>query len=204
MLFRSVAGSFPINWHQGFSNRPFVGPTQNQPDYFIVTPDNKSVYMMDPASGKCYFLFSEVASAPYVNSFGYDPANKYLYYVTDGTGTPSSNKALKRYNFNTETIQTVLADVTTLGFPTYDQGVESAAAAFYDGKLYLGIEGGRSGSGGSTVTRETIVWCINLDASQNPVSAYQVFATDAYKNATDSAMHDWADIIIKDGEKKLL
>lgn len=195
-----VAGSFPINWHQGFSNRPFVGPTQNQPDYFIVTPDNKSVYMMDPASGKCYFLFSEVASAPYVNSFGYDPANKYLYYVTDGTGTPSSNKALKRYNFNTETIQTVLADVTTLGFPTYDQGVESAAAAFYDGKLYLGIEGGRSGSGGSTVTRETIVWCINLDASQNPVSAYQVFATDAYKNATDSAMHDWADIIIKDGE----
>lgn len=195
-----VAGSFPTNWHQGFSNRPFVGPTQNQPDYFIVTPDNKSVYMMDPASGKCYFLFSEVASAPYVNSFGYDPSNKYLYYVTDGSGTPSSNKTLKRYNFNTETIQTVLADITTLGLPTFDQGVESAAAAFYNGKLYFGVEGGRSGSGGSTVTRETIVWAINFDASQNPVSAYQVWATNAYKDATDSAMHDWADIIIRDGE----
>ncbi|MBK8953146.1 MAG: hypothetical protein IPM85_13635 [Chitinophagaceae bacterium] len=195
-----VAGSFPTNWHQGFSNRPFVGPTQNQPDYFIVTPDNKSVYMMDPATGKCYFLFSEVATAPYVNSFAYDPANKYLYYVTDGSGTPSSNKTLKRYNFNTEAIQTVLADITTLGFPTYDQGVESAAAAFYNGKLYLGIEGGRSGTGGATVTRETIVYGINLDASQNPVSAYKVFATNAYKDATDSALHDWADIIIRDGE----
>lgn len=195
-----VSGSFPTNWHQGFSNRPFVGPTQNQPDYFIVTPDNKSVYMMDPASGKCYFLFSEVASAPYVNSFGYDPANKYLYYVTDANSTPANNKTLKRYNFNTETIQTVLADITTLGLPTFDQGLESAAAAFYNGKLYLGVEGGRSGSGGSTVTRETIVWAINFDASQNPVSAYQVWATNAYKDATDSAMHDWADIIIRDGE----
>lgn len=195
-----VTGSFPVNWHQGFSNRPFVGPTQNQPDYFIVTPDNKSAYMMDPATGRCWFLFSETASAPYINSFGYDPVNKYLYYVTDGSGTPRNNKTLKRYNFNTETIQTVTADITTtFNMPTFDQGVESAAAAFYDDKLYLGIEGGRHGSGGSTVTRESIIWVINFDGSQNPLSANQVLAIPAYINGNDSTYHDWADFIIKDG-----
>lgn len=195
-----VTGSFPVNWHQGFSNRPFVGPTQNQPDYFIVTPDNKSAYMMDPATGRCWFLFSETASAPYINSFGYDPVNKYLYYVTDGSGTPRNNKTLKRYNFNTETIQTVTADITTtFNMPTFDQGVESAAAAFYDNKLYLGIEGGRHGSGGSTVTRESIIWAINFDGSQNPLSANQVLAIPAYVNGNDSTYHDWADFIIKDG-----
>ncbi len=195
-----TSGSFPTNWHQGFSNRPFVGPTQNQPDYFIVTPDNKSAYMMDPATGRCWFLFSETASAPYINSFGYDPINKHLYYVTDGSGTPRNNKTLKRYNFNTETIQTVTADITTaLNMPTFDQGVESAAAAFYDNKYYLGIEGGRHGSGGSTVTRESIIWAINFDGSQNPLSANQVLAIPAYVNATDSTYHDWADFIIRDG-----
>lgn len=195
-----VTGSFPVNWHQSHSNRPFVGPTQNQPDYFIVTPDNKSVYMMDPATGKCWFLFSEVASTPYVNSFGYDPVNKYLYYVTDGSSTPRNNKTLKRYDFNTETIQTVTTNISTaFNIPTFDQGVESAAAAFYDNKLYLGIEGGRYGSGASTVTRESIIWAINFDASQNPLTANQVLAIPAYINGTDSSYHDWADFIIRDG-----
>jgi hypothetical protein len=197
-----VTGSFPTNWHQGYNNRPFVGPTQNQPDYFLVTPDNKSVYMMDPATGRCYFLFSETASAPYVNSLAYDPETKYLWYVLDGSGTPSSNRALKRYDFNTEAAPTtIIADITTspLNIPTFDQGVESAGAAFYNGKIYFGVEGGRSGSGGSTVTRETMIFGIELDGSNNPVDAYQVFATDAYKNGSDSTYHDWADFILRDG-----
>lgn len=192
--------TFPTDWHQGHSNRPFVGPTQNQPDYFIVTPDNKSAYMMDPATGRCWFLFSETASAPYINSFGYDPVNKYLYYVTDGSGTPRNNKTLKRYNFNTEAIQTVTADITTaFNMPTFDQGVESAAGAFYNGVFYMGIEGGRHGSSGSTITRESIIWAINFDGSQNPLTANQVLAIPAYINATDSTYHDWADFIIRDG-----
>ncbi|MBP6214816.1 MAG: T9SS type A sorting domain-containing protein [Chitinophagaceae bacterium] len=195
-----VNGTFPTNWHQGFSNRPFVGPTQNQPDYFIVTPDNKSAYMMDPVTGRCWFLFSETAAAPYINSFGYDPVNKYLYYVTDGSGTPRNNKTLKRYNFNTETIQTVTADITTaFNMPTFDQGVESGAGAFYNNILYLGVEGGRYGSAGSTITRESIIWAINFDASQNPLTANQVMAIPAYRNSTDSTAHDWADFIIRDG-----
>lgn len=195
-----VASTFPTNWHQGFSNRPFVGPTQNQPDYFLVTPDNNSCYMMDPATGNCYWLFTDL-SKTYMNSFAYDPQNKILYYISENSSLDVNNKALKKYDFNTETPSTIVANIgTTLGIPTFNSGVESAAAAFYNGKIYLGIEGGRSGTGGSTVTRETIVWGINLDASQNPVSAYQVFATNAYKDATDSSMHDWADIIIRDGE----
>ncbi len=195
-----VNGTFPTNWHQGFSNRPFVGPTQNQPDYFIVTPDNKSAYMMDPATGRCWFLFSEIAAAPYINSFGYDPVNKYLYYVTDGSGTPRNNKTLKRYNFNTETIQTVTANISTaFNMPTFDQGVESGAGAFYNNILYLGVEGGRHGSGGSTVTRESIIWAINFDGSQNPLTASQVMAIPAYRNSTDSTFHDWADFIVRDG-----
>jgi hypothetical protein len=195
-----VTGSFPVNWHQAQSNRPLVGPTQNQPDYFIVTPDNRSVYMMDPATGRCWWLFSEAASIQYVNSFGYDPVNKYLYYVTDGTASPSTNKSLKRYNFNTESIQTVAANISTLlNIPTFDQGVESAAAAFYNNILYLGIEGGRHGTGASTVTRSSIIWAIDFDASQNPISASQVLAIPAYINGTDSSYHDWADFIIRDG-----
>lgn len=198
-----VTGSFPTNWHQGFGTRPLVGPTQNQPDYFIVTPDNKSVYMMDPATGRCWFLFSETAPQSFVNSFGYDPANKYLYYVLDGTSPAANarnNRILKRYDFNTETIQTVVADLSaTLNIPMFDQGVESAAASFYDGKLYLGIEGGRHGSGGTTVSRESVIWAINFDASQNPVSANQVCAFNAYRTATDSTFHDWADFVIKNG-----
>lgn len=196
-----VPGSFPTNWHQQFGTRPFVGPTQNQPDYFLVTPDNKSVYMMDPASGRCWWLFSETSSAPYVNSFGYDPSTKYLYYVTDGSGSPANNKAVKRYDFNTETISTIISDVSASPFniSTYDQGVESAGAAFYNGTLYFGIEGGRSGSGSGTVTRETIIYGIEFNGSNSPIGAYQVWATDAYKNGSDSTYNDWGDFIIKDG-----
>lgn len=196
-----VNSNFPTNWHQGFNNRPLVGPTQNQPDYFIVTPDNKSVYMMDPATGKCWWLFSEVASAPYVNSFAYDPDHKYLYYVTDGSGSPSTNRSLKRYDFNTEAIQTVVANISsTFNMPTFDQGVESAAAAFYNGILYLGIEGGNyNNGGGSYTTRHSIIWAIQFDAFQNPISASQVMSIPAYVNGTNNTFHDWADFIIKNG-----
>lgn len=194
-----VSATFPTNWHQGFNNRPLQGFTQNQPDYFIVTPDNKSAYMMDPATGRCWWLFSETTSPPYINTFAYDPSNKYLYYVTDGSGTPRNNKTLKRYNFNTEAIETVMPDISaSLNMPTFDQGVESAAAAFYNDVLYLGIEGGRHGSGGSTVTRESIIWAITFNAGV-PNSASQVVSFEAYRAATDSTLNDWADFIIKNG-----
>ncbi len=186
-----VTGTFPTNYHKMASVKPFTG----QPDYFIVTPDDQSVYMVDPLTGNASLLFTETSK--FVNSFGYDQVNHILYYVTDGssTSTAKNNKQLKKYDFNTETIAVVMSDITTgLNIPTFDAGVESAGAAFYDGALYLGIEGGRSGS----TTRRSIIYRIEFDASLNPINAYQVYATDAY-NSSGTSLHDWGDFIVKDG-----
>ncbi len=197
-----VTGSFPNNYNQTGNNEPLVGPVTSQPDYFIVTPDNQSVYMVDPATRQARWLFTD-ASNTYVNSFGYDPVNHILYYVTDGSASnPQNNKTLKKYNFDTDAISTVIADISTLGIPTFNQGVESAAAAFYDGALYLGIEGGKYDVSGTSNdrTRETIMWRIDFDAGLNPINAYQVFASDAYNPASiNTSIHDFGDFIIKNG-----
>ncbi|MBI1343174.1 MAG: T9SS type A sorting domain-containing protein [Terrimonas sp.] len=196
-----VTGSFPSNYNQAPNSQPFTGPAGNQPDYFIVTPDNSSVYMVDPATGNARWLFTD-ASKSYVNSFGYDPYNHLLYYISENAAVNASNKTLKRYDFSTGTISTLVADIsTTLGIPTMNSGVESAGAAYYDGALYMGIEGGKYDPSGSSNdrTRETIIWRIVLDGSLNPVDAYQVFATDAYINASSTSIHDWGDFVIKNG-----
>ncbi len=180
-----VNGSFPTDWHRGFNNAPFTGNVENQPDYFIVTPDNNSAYMMDPATGRNWWLFTD-ATRIYMNSFGYDPDNKILYYITENSSLNANNKQLKKYDFNTETSSVMINDVeATLGIPPFNAGVESAAAAFYDGNLYFGIEGGSG--------RESMVWRIDL---VNNI-ACQVHATPAYNGGT--IIHDWADILVKDG-----
>jgi GEVED domain/Secretion system C-terminal sorting domain len=190
-----VTGSFPTNWQQTLNNQPFTGPTQNQPDYFIVTPDNNSVYMMDPVTANVRFLFTDAAKT-YVNSFAYDPTNKLLYYISENVSLDRTNKTLKKYDFNTLTTSVVLADVSaSLGIATFNGGVESAAAAFYNGQLYFGIEGGQYAAGS---TRESMIWRIDFDASQNPLSASQVFSTPSY-DAGGNIIHDWADILVKDG-----
>lgn len=184
-----VSGSFPTSWHQGFNNQPWQGNVENQPDYFLVTPDNNSCYMMDPATGRCWWQFTD-ASKTYMNSYAYDPDNRILYYISENVSANSGNRELKKYDFNTEAYSTVIADIgTTLGIPTYNYGVESAAAAYYNGKLYLGIEGGQS----SSIIRESTVWCIDLSTN----TAYQVFATDCYGGG--AALHDYADLLVKDG-----
>lgn len=194
-----VTGSFPNNYNQTGSNQPLQGPAGNQPDYFLVTPDNNSVYMVDPANGNAWKLFADPAKS-YVNSFAYDPYHHYLYYISENVSVNAGNHELKRYDFNTGTITSLVADITTtLGIPTMGSGVESAGASFYDGALYLGIEGGRYSTGSSTRTRETIFWRIDFDASQNPTTAYQAFATDAYLNASNTSIHDFGDFIIKNG-----
>lgn len=197
-----VLGAFPINYHQlsgtinGIAkNRPFTGPTQNQADYFLVTPDNKYVYYSDPVTGKTYDLFTDPAQ-PFVNSLAYDPVNHICYYVTDGSGSPSVNQALKKYDLVTGSITTVIADINTAPFniPTFDLGVESAGAAFYNNSLYIGIEGGKYDNSN---TRETIVYRIDFDLSLNPTGAAQVYALPAYSGST--SLNDWGDFIIKDG-----
>ncbi len=183
-----VFGSFPINYY--LSQKPWVG----QPAYYLVTPDNNSVYLLNPLTGVAQWMFSEPAS-PWVNSMAYDPVNHFLYYVMDHASPVSTNKSLKKYDFNTETISTIIPDLTTFGVPLFDMVVESAGAAFYNGSLFLGVEGTNSTK---TSNRKSIIWRIDFDASQNPVQASQAFAqlTD---NGTGLLTHDWGDFTIKDG-----
>ncbi|MBL7725984.1 MAG: T9SS type A sorting domain-containing protein [Chitinophagaceae bacterium] len=196
-----VSGTFPTNWHQGANNRPFVGPTQNQAEYFLVTPDNNSCYYVDPTTAVARELFTD-AARDFINSFAYDPYNRFLYYISEDITVNPSNRELKRYSYDTETSSVVMADMqTTLGIPTFEYGIESAGAAFYDGALYFGVEGGKYNPSGTANdrTRETIIWRIDFDGSNNPVSAYQVFAQDHYLNASNTAIHDWGDFIMKNG-----
>ncbi|HYF29987.1 MAG TPA: GEVED domain-containing protein [Chitinophagaceae bacterium] len=187
-LTACVAGNFPNNYY--ISQRPFTG----QPAYYLVTPDNNSVYLFNPLTGVSDWLFSE-PSSPWVNSMAYDHVNKVLYYVMDNPSPVSTNRSLKKYDFNTESISTVVADVTTLGIPLYDIVVESAGAAFYNGSLFLGIEGTNSGKNSG---RESIIWRIDFDAMQKPIRASQVFARPA-DNGSGTLTHDWGDFTIKDG-----
>lgn len=195
-----VSGSFPTNWHQVSDNRPFWGPTQSMPDYFLVTPDNNSAYYVDPATGNARELFADAAKT-YINSFAYDPVNKYLYYISENVSIDANNKAIKRYDYINGTITTVVADITAapLNIPTFNYGVESAGCAFYNGSLYFGIEGGTQGSSSSLRTRESIIWRIDLDGSGNATNAVQVFGTNAGVNSSTTSVHDWGDFIIRDG-----
>jgi hypothetical protein len=196
-----VPGSFPINYHQTATPdlQPFTGPVANQPSYILATPDNDGVYMVDPATGQAKYLFQD-NSKDYTNSFAYDPVHRFLYYISENPSANASNKELKKYDFNTGTSSTVVADISAaLGIPTFGSGIESAGAAWYDGALYLGIEGGKS-TVGTAKTRRSIIWRIDFNASQTPVNAYQVYATDAYDPSnTGSSIHDWGDFLVKDG-----
>ena len=192
-----VTGSFPSNYHQMASEKPFAG----QPSYFLTTDDDKYVYMIDPTTGKATYLFSETQ---FTNSFAYDQVHHVLYYVLDGSSTANAvkaNKTLKKYDFNTESSSVVISDITAapLNIPTFDGGIESAGACYYNGDLYLGIEGG---SYNSTNTRETIVYRLTLNSSGVPTSAAQVYATPAIDVAAasnDQSIHDWGDFFVKDG-----
>lgn len=191
-----VTGSFPSNYNQTGLNEPLTGPNGNQPDYFLITPDNDSCYAVDPVTGKAYPIFGDPGNT-YLNSLAYDPYNHILYYVSEDYPAGSTNKKLKKYDFNTGTISTVFNDITTaLNIPTFDQSLEGAGAAFYNGSLYLGIEGGKFSS---TVTRSSIIYRIDFDASLNPTGAAQVWAIPCYDQSSQPFLQDWADFIIKNG-----
>ncbi|MGB8191478.1 MAG: GEVED domain-containing protein [Chitinophagaceae bacterium] len=187
-LTACVYGNFPLNYY--ISQKPFTG----QPAYYLVTPDNNSVYLFNPLTGVSDWLFSEPVS-PWVNSMAYDHVNKILYYVMDNPSPVSTNRSLKKYDFNTETVSTVITDISALGIPLFDIVVESAGAAFYNGSLFLGVEGTNSGKNSN---RESIIWRIDFDNAQNPIRASQVFARPA-DNGGGTLTHDWGDFSIKDG-----
>lgn len=190
-LFACSPGAFPLNYHQ--VSRPLAG----QPGY-VLESINNSVYYVDPATGNAKLLFTDGATSAIITSMAYDPYNHAVYYVyglvNNGASPASSNKSLMKYDLNTGMVTTLVQDITTLGIPTYDQGVENGGACFYDGAWYIGIEGGTDRIGGrpGTTGKESVVWRLDLNSSGVPVSATQVFGVSGDTN-------DWGDFTIHNG-----
>jgi hypothetical protein len=186
-----VTGSFPVSYRN--VSRPFTG----QPSYILTVRDNE-FYMLDPATGRAKTLFTDPGHTN-MNGMAYDPYERILYYTYSLTGTPSTTKTIYKYDVDSETIGTLFANVNAapLNIPTYDPGVTSGSASFYNGSLYFGVESGRTGGGSANQTgRENTVWKIDFDASQNPIRASQVYATKVDSNiaGNDRLIHDWSDI----------
>lgn len=175
------AGSFATNYY--YASKPFV----NQPAYVLVAHNN-DMYYVNPATGAAKILFTDTERS-YFNSVAYDPVKRQAYYTFTRSGPGgainASDKTVKRYDYNADTLGVLIADVSDF-VPVFENGVESAAAAFYDGSLYLGIEASSSGS------NKSIVWKIDFDNAGNPTKASQVFAIAG-------STHDWADIGITNG-----
>lgn len=172
--------SFPLNYYA------ISKPLTNQPGYVLSAIDNR-VLMVNPANGKSKLLFAD-PSGNNINSLAYDPYNKFVYYtysLTSGGKVNTNNKSIQKYDVSTGVISTVVSNVNTLGIPTYTSGVESGAAAFYGGSLYIGIEG--------IDGDESKIWRIDFDASFNPLlDACLVFGIP-------TAEHDWSDFAINNG-----
>lgn len=192
-----VTGTFPTSYQQ--ISRPFIG----QPQY-VLTVVNNNIYYTDPTNGNAYFLFNEPGHNR-LNSMAYDPYERIVYYTYSLTGgsNPVNDKTLKKYDVDTKTISVVIPDVNTFGIPTYESGVESGAATFYNGSLYLGIEGytGTDNSGDPYAAgRKSTIWKINFDAAGNAVPpAAQVWGVTADDGSDPQNIHDWSDFGISNG-----
>ena len=184
---------FPTDYY-----KPYTQPYTGQPAYFLANPDfNLNVYMVDPVNRTADLLFTDPGiGGNALNSIAYDPVNKYVYYVMNGSGAGAGNKSLKRYNVTTNNISTVIPDLNTFGVPTFTQGVEAASAAFYNGCLYLGIEGTEPSN--FMTDTESIIWRIDFDGSGTALRASQVFGMPSDDGAGQPS-HDWGDFITKDG-----
>lgn len=174
-------------------------PLPGQAPYAISSPDNDTVYAINTTTGATQYLFDMLPetvspfATPFVNGLGYDPYKKLLYYVQEDNwpGTVVGPfRSLYKYDFTTETSTQVIADLyTNRGIPLFAREVQSGSSAFYDGKLYFGIEGG--GSFG----RESIVW--RFDPEIPGDSGVQVFALPVDNGVR--YIQDWGDIAINNG-----
>ena len=181
-----VSGTFPNNWRN--ISRPFTG----MPAYILTVVDNNFM-MLNPANGRAKPLFTDPGWTN-VNGMAYDPVNRVLYYTFSLMPSPLTNKTIWKYNVDAEIIGTLVPNVTTsLGIPTYDQGVESGSASFYNGYYYFGVE---SSNSTRTSGRENTIWRIEFDAVQNASRATQVYASrsDSNVSGTNTLLHDWSDI----------
>ncbi len=174
-------GTFSANY------RSVSQPLTGMPSYVLAVRNN-NVYYVNPANGKARPLFTDPGHTN-INSVAYDPVNYMVYYTYSLTSSPSTDRTLRRYDYEMDTFGIVTTDVRTTGLILHDNGVESGAASFYDGSLYLGIEA--NGTGYST-GRESKVWKIDFNASKQPTIATQVYAIDG-------GNHDWGDFGVANG-----
>ena len=177
----SNSASFPTSYYA--ISQPYTG----QPGYLLAALDD-TVLMVNPANGVSKVLFTD-PTGNNINSLAYDPYSRFVYYTYSLTGTNgavnANDRSIQKYDVSTGVISTVVSNVNTLGIPTYTSGVESGGAAFYDGALYIGIEG--------MTGDESKIWRIDFDASFNPIApARQIFTMP-----TD--FHDWSDFAISNG-----
>lgn len=187
-----VTGSFPTGWRN--ITRPFTG----MPSYILTVVDNRFM-LVDPATGKAKQLFTDPGHTN-MNGMGYDPYHRVLYYTYSLTATPANTVTIYKYDVDAETISTFVSDIRNapLNIPSYDPGVTSGSASFYNGSLYFGVEASNSAR---TSGRENTVWKIDFDAAQNPTTVSQVYAArvDSNISGTNRLIHDWADIGVTNG-----
>jgi hypothetical protein len=192
-----VTGSFPdLTYHA--ASRPWTG----MPSYVIIVADSNFM-MLDPATGYSKPLFTDYGNRS-MNSLGYDPLTRNVYYTWNRSGAGgalnSTNKRIYRYSLDTETSTVISTDVTLapLNIPTFDIGVESAGASFYNGSFYFGIEGPNSSRNSG---RENIIWKVDFDGSLNPTRATQVYGVraDSVVGGNNRLIHDWGDFAATNG-----
>ncbi|MBS1744129.1 MAG: T9SS type A sorting domain-containing protein [Bacteroidetes bacterium] len=182
------AGTFPTGYYQ--IAKPFTG----QPAYFLAVRDNY-IYYVNVNNGVARLLFRDNTNSN-INSLAYDPYRHMVYYSFSLTGSPSTDKRIRRYDYDMDTLGDFISNVNTLGIPTFEAGVESGAAAFYNGCYYLGIEGTNMGDDKSG--RESIIWRIDLNAGYGPASIAQAYGIPS-DDGNGNGLHDWGDIGINDG-----
>lgn len=183
------SGTMTTNYYN--VSKPYTG----MPTYVLAVEDD-SVFYINVANGKAKFLFTDPGWTN-MNSMAYDPVRHMVYYTYSLTSSAQTDLTLRRYDYEKDTLGVVHSNVNNLGVPTYEAGVESGAAAFYNGSLYLGIEG--YAPSGSNSGRESAVWKMDFNASYAPTGVYaQVYATPGDDGA-GSILHDWADFGINDG-----
>ena len=195
-----VYRSFPNNYYA--ISQPFTG----QPSYVLVVHDLNTIFMLDPATGRAVSLFTDPdPRVREINNVAYDPYKRIVYYSVDGlerctpAGNPDSIRHIKKYDVNTETISTLISDVKNSPFylPTYNSGLESAGACFYNGSLFMGVEAYFL-SGTRNSARETAIWRIDFGSdSLTPTNTSQVWATPVDNGSNN--IHDYADFVMKDG-----
>lgn len=182
------AGTFPVNYYN--VSKPYTG----QPSYFLAVLNN-TIYYVNVDNGVARYLFRDNGHTN-INSLAYDPYRHMVYYSYSLTGSPSADKTIRRYDYDMDTLGIFINNVNSIGIPTFESGVESGAAAFYDNAYYVGIEG--TNMGDDKTNRESIVWRIDMNASYGPGAVAQVYAVPA-DDGNGNGVHDWGDIGINDG-----